>query len=98
MMRSRTLKEYVSRLGDVAEPTNIVYMCLAIPGKIVNIISSTHAKVNFGGVFRNVNIELVKPKLGDYVVVHAGFAISVLNAKNAKDGLKLIEVQSYKIF
>ncbi|MFH1564949.1 MAG: HypC/HybG/HupF family hydrogenase formation chaperone [bacterium] len=65
-------------------------MCLAIPGKIIDISSSTHAKVDFGGVFRKVNVELVEPKVGDYVVVHAGFAISVLSAKDAEENLKLI--------
>lgn len=67
-------------------------MCLATPGKIVNIISSVHAKVDFGGIFHNVNIELVKPKIGDYVVVHAGFAISVLSKKDASERLKLLAV------
>lgn len=65
-------------------------MCLAIPGKIIEITSPTHAKVDFGSVSRKVNIELVKPKTGDYVVVHAGFAISILSAKDAKENLKLL--------
>ncbi|MFH1187507.1 MAG: HypC/HybG/HupF family hydrogenase formation chaperone [bacterium] len=67
-------------------------MCLAIPGKIINISSATHAKVDFGGVFRKVNIELVEPSAGDYVVVHAGFAISVLSAKDAKENLRLLGI------
>lgn len=65
-------------------------MCLAIPGKIIDIQSATHAKVDFGGVFRKVNVELVKPRVGDYVVVHAGFAISVLSKKDARESLRLI--------
>lgn len=68
-------------------------MCLAIPGKITEIKSSTHAKVDFGGVFRSVNIELVKPKVGDYVVVHAGFAIEIMSAKDAKENLKLLGIK-----
>jgi hydrogenase expression/formation protein HypC len=65
-------------------------MCLAIPGKITEITSLTHAKVDFGGVFRKVNIELIDAKVGDYAVVHAGFAISILTAEDAKENLKLL--------
>lgn len=65
-------------------------MCLAIPGKIIEIISTSHAKVDFGGVNREVNIELVKPKVGDYVIIHAGFAIEILTAKDAQEVLQLL--------
>jgi len=68
-------------------------MCLAFPGKIIEIISPTHAKVDFGGIFREVNIELVKPKIGDYVVVHAGFAIQIMTAKDAKETMKLLGIE-----
>jgi hydrogenase expression/formation protein HypC len=67
-------------------------MCLAIPGKITEITSDTHAKVDFGGVLRQVNIELVKPKVGEYVVVHAGFAIEIMTAKDAEENLKLLGI------
>lgn len=51
-------------------------MCLAIPAKVVNIKDS-HAEVNIMGVQKNVNILLVDDlKVGDKVMVHAGFAIS----------------------
>ena len=56
-------------------------MCLAIPGKIVEIDKNEeHGIVDYGdGTKRKVNISLVEVKVGDYVLVHAGFAIEVLD-------------------
>ena len=66
-------------------------MCLAIPGKIVEIDSKNqHAKIDYGdGTKRQANISLVDVKKGDYVLVHAGFAIEVLNKKEAMETLDL---------
>ena len=50
-------------------------MCLAIPGKIKKIKSKEIAEVDFDGLFKDVNISLVDAKVGDYVIVHSGFAI-----------------------
>lgn len=67
-------------------------MCLAIPGKIKKIISnSSYALVDFSGVENKVNIELIKAKLNDWVIVHAGFAIERLNQKEAQKTLKLLK-------
>jgi hydrogenase expression/formation protein HypC len=64
-------------------------MCLAIPAKVMNI-NEDKAKVDFGeGVLREVNITLVEPKVGDYVLVHAGYAIQVLDEKEAQETLSL---------
>ena len=65
-------------------------MCLAIPGIIVKKNDKT-ALVNFGeNTTRNVDISLVKVKEGDYVIVHAGFAIEVLNKSEAKKTIKAL--------
>ena len=66
-------------------------MCLAIPGKIVDIDKKReHATVDYGdGTKRKANITLVDVKLGDYVLVHAGFAIQVLDEKEALETLDL---------
>ena len=65
-------------------------MCLAIPGKIKNITKDLrYAQVDFNGVVNKVNVELVKPKVNDWVIVHAGFAIQILTEKDAQDTLKL---------
>ena len=66
-------------------------MCLAIPGKIISINKEgDQAVVNFEGIEKEVNIDLVRTaKAGEYLIVHAGFAIQKLSAKDAKDVLKL---------
>lgn len=63
-------------------------MCLAIPGKILNIPQTDSimrmGKVSFGGAVREVNLVYVpEAREGDYVIVHVGFAISVLNQQEA---------------
>ena len=69
-------------------------MCLAIPGKIMELSSGIGlrmCKVDFGGVFREVCIETIpEAKIGDYVIVHAGFALSLLNEAEAKETLDLL--------
>lgn len=66
-------------------------MCLAIPGKVIEINNNhEHATVDYGdGTKRKANITLVKVKIGDYILVHAGFAIEVLNEKEAQETLDL---------
>jgi len=64
-------------------------MCLAIPAKVVNIKGDS-ARVDFGeGVLREVNVMLVDAKVGDYVLVHAGYAIQVLSEEEALETLRL---------
>ncbi len=68
-------------------------MCLAIPGKITDIYSSNGmrmAKVDFGGVTRETCLEAVPDaNLGDYVIVHAGFALNTLSEKDALETLEI---------
>lgn len=63
-------------------------MCLAVPGKVVKV-EGNQAEVDFGGVLRKVNISLVESTPGDWVVVHAGFAIEKMDEKEARETLKL---------
>jgi hydrogenase expression/formation protein HypC len=49
-------------------------MCLAIPGKILKIKDQI-AEVDFDGIVKDINIAMVDVKIGDFVMVHAGFAI-----------------------
>jgi len=64
-------------------------MCLAIPAKVVSV-EEDKAKVDFGeGVLREVNVTLVNAKIGDYVLVHAGYAIQVLDEKEALETIRL---------
>jgi hydrogenase expression/formation protein HypC len=66
-------------------------MCLAIPGKIISLdAENDQAVVDYGsGTKRTANISLVEAKVGDYVLVHAGFAIQVLKRKDARETLAL---------
>ncbi|VUT24045.1 MAG: [NiFe] hydrogenase metallocenter assembly protein HypC [Candidatus Methanolliviera sp. GoM_oil] len=63
-------------------------MCLAIPGKVVEIKRNL-AKVDFGGVIREVDLSLVDINVGDYVLVHAGFAIETIDEEEAERSLDL---------
>jgi len=64
-------------------------MCLAIPARVMRVEGSK-AQVDFGeGVLREVNVTLVEAKVGDYVLVHAGYAIQLLDKKDALETLSL---------
>lgn len=65
-------------------------MCLAIPAKLIKKESEKDALVDFGdGTMRKVNVSLVEAEEGQYVLVHAGFAIEVLEEKDAKETLRI---------
>ncbi|MGB2728197.1 MAG: HypC/HybG/HupF family hydrogenase formation chaperone [Halobacteriota archaeon] len=67
-------------------------MCLAIPAKVVEISKGkkgAKARADFGGVAREVDISLVDANIGDYVLVHAGFAIEIIDEHEAKETLEL---------
>ena len=64
-------------------------MCLAVPAKVVSITKDM-ATVDFGGsVLRDVVISLVDAKIGDYVLVHAGYAIQILEEEDALETLRV---------
>lgn len=70
-------------------------MCLAIPGKIVEMVDAENhiAKVEVGGVKRNVNIGMLNDgevSIGDYVLIHVGFAMSKVDEKEAEETLRLL--------
>ncbi|UCG53280.1 MAG: HypC/HybG/HupF family hydrogenase formation chaperone [Candidatus Latescibacterota bacterium] len=63
-------------------------MCLAIPGKIIEIIDddplSRRGKVDFGGILKDVNLSFVPDAgRGDYVLVHVGFALNTVDESEA---------------
>jgi len=64
-------------------------MCLAVPGKILSIDENQIANVDFGGVERPVNVSLVEVDVGDYIIVHAGYAIQVLSEEDALQSLDI---------
>jgi len=64
-------------------------MCLAIPTRIVSI-EGQEAVVDIGGVERTISLVLTpEARVGDYAIVHTGFAISILDAKEAEETLRL---------
>jgi len=64
-------------------------MCLAIPARVVSV-SGDKAQVDFGEkVLREVNVTLVDAKVGEYVLVHAGYAIQKMDQKEALETLSL---------
>jgi len=64
-------------------------MCWAIPLQLTEVTGDT-GKVNVGGAVREVGLQLVEdPKVGDYVLIHAGFAIQKLDEKEAQETLRL---------
>jgi hydrogenase expression/formation protein HypC len=64
-------------------------MCLAIPARVMSV-KGEKAQVDFGeGVLRDVNVTLVDAKVGEYVLVHAGYAIQKMDEKEAKETLAL---------
>lgn len=74
-------------------PLSKGFVCLAIPGKIVEIDENkSHAIVDYGeGTRRKANISLVEAREGDYVLVHAGFAIETIDEKEARETLKVFK-------
>lgn len=70
-------------------------MCLAIPGKVTEIFTENGmrmAKVDFGGVIRSTCLEAVPDALvGQYVIVHAGFALNILSAEEAQETLDIFK-------
>ncbi len=70
-------------------------MCLGIPGKVLEIIPSqlgmTMGKVSFGGVAKEVCLAYTpEVEVGDYVIVHAGFALNKLNEEEAEEVFALL--------
>ncbi len=71
-------------------------MCLAIPGKIISIENQVDevfrfAKVSFDGIVKQVNLAMVpEAKVGDYVLVHVGSAISIVDEEEAKKTMEIL--------
>jgi len=66
-------------------------MCLAVPVQVVSV-DGNEAEVEIGGVRRRVSIMLTpEAKVGDYVLLHTGYAINVINEAEAQETLKILE-------
>jgi len=63
-------------------------MCLAVPGKVLNLFGDDPlmrtGRVDFGGIVKEINLAFVpEARIGDYVLVHVGFAITVIDEREA---------------
>lgn len=66
-------------------------MCLAIPARIKSI-EDKEGEVEIGGITRRISLWLTpEAKVGDYAIVHTGYAINILDQKEAEETLKLLE-------
>jgi hydrogenase expression/formation protein HypC len=70
-------------------------MCLAVPGKVINIDDSNPelrmARVNFSGIVKDICVQwLPEVKIGDYVLAHVGMALNILNEEEALETISLI--------
>jgi hydrogenase expression/formation protein HypC len=70
-------------------------MCLAVPGKIIEIYEQSGllmGKIDFGGVVREVCLTYVpEAKIGDYTIIHVGFALNLIDEKEALETLALLD-------
>ncbi len=76
-------------------------MCLAVPGKVISIEENSErngnsslwrtGKVSFGGIIKEVSLAYVpEVKIGDYVIVHVGFALSIVDPEEAEETLNYL--------
>lgn len=66
-------------------------MCLAVPGKILEMRDDAQAAVDMMGATRSVSVRLTPDaKVGDFVLVHAGFAIEVIDAEQARETIEVL--------
>ena len=70
-------------------------MCLAIPGKVISVEQNNglrSARIQFGGIVRQASLDFVpEAQVGDYVMVHVGYAISRVDAQEAERTYQLLE-------
>ncbi len=66
-------------------------MCLAIPAQVIELVDIEHAVVDMSGVRKTISIALVDDlQIGDYVIVHVGYALNRLDPEEAAETLRLI--------
>jgi hydrogenase expression/formation protein HypC len=69
-------------------------VCLAIPGKVLEKFDRggmRMARIQFGGIVREASLDYVQAEVGDYVLVHVGFALSTVDAEEAARAFQLLE-------
>lgn len=70
-------------------------MCIAIPGKIVEIREEERGMVDLGGVCKEVSLTfLPKAKVGDWIIIHTGFGLEIMSEEDALETISLLR-QAY---
>ena len=70
-------------------------MCLALPARVAELVGMDHAMIDLGGIRKRISIALVPEAcIGDYVIVHVGYAIGLLDPEEAQATLKLFAEMS----
>jgi hydrogenase expression/formation protein HypC len=78
-------------LGRGEGEGKVISMCLGVPGKILEIQKNI-AKVDVGGVLRDISLDLCpEVSIGEYVLIHTGFAIQKVDEEEAKETLELLK-------
>jgi hydrogenase expression/formation protein HypC len=76
-------------------------MCLAVPGKIIDIFIKNNLKmcnIDFGGSVREACLDLVpEAKVGDYTIIHVGFAMSIISEEEAQKTIDMIKEISEQV-
>ncbi|CAN1212967.1 HypC/HybG/HupF family hydrogenase formation chaperone [Tumidithrix helvetica PCC 7403] len=76
-------------------------MCLAVPGKILSMMGddlTRSGRVSFGGVVKEVNLAYVpEAEVGNYAIVHVGFAIAILDEAEAEQTLRDLEQMALEV-
>jgi hydrogenase expression/formation protein HypC len=77
-------------------------MCLAVPGKIIEVYETNDllmGKIDFGGIIREACLTYIpEAKVGDYTIIHVGFALNIIDEKEALETLALLnEIASQDI-
>lgn len=65
-------------------------MCVSVPGKVIEIDGNS-ATIDFSGSKMTIDVSLVKPKVGQYVLVHAGCALEILSEDKAEEIITLFK-------
>src|SRR5580704_1645318 len=81
--------------GPDWNPSGGCHMCLAIPGKIIELFDSSSALVDVVGVRRHVDLGLLeddKPEPGDWVLIHVGYAMSKISEQDATEQMRTLEM------
>ena len=82
--------ELIDIQGGITQKQRISIMCLAIPVQVIKMLGARRALVNVGGIEKDISVALLEDvEIGDYVILHVGYALTKLDECEAKKTLHL---------